>query len=71
MNKPRGFYITYRLDKRLNEAVEYLQKKHGIKKIDRSLLINAMLDAEEQWTDEALDTLVGPIISILTSRLLS
>lgn len=71
VNKPKGFYITYRLDKRLNEAVDYLQKKHGIKKVDRSLLINALLDIDEKWTEEALDKLVDPIISILTNRLIN
>ena len=71
VSKPKGFYITYRLDKRLNNAVDYLQEKHGIKKVDRSLILNAMLDTDEKWTDEALDKLVDPILSILTSRLLS
>lgn len=71
VNKPKGFYITHRLDKRLNHAVKYLQEKHGIKKVDRSLVVNALLDTDTTWTDEALDTLVDPIISILTSRLLS
>ena len=71
VSKPKGFYITYRLDKRLNNAVDYLQEKHGFKKVDRSLILNAMLDTDEKWTDEALDKLVDPLISILTSRLLS
>jgi hypothetical protein len=71
VNKPKGFYITHRLDKRLNHAVKYLQEKHGIKKVDRSLVINALLDTDATWTDEALDHLVDPIINILTSRLLS
>src|SRR2546427_12501162 len=71
VSKPKGFYITYRLDKRLNDAVDYLQEKHGIKKVDRSLILNAMLDTDEKWTDEALDKLVDPLLSILTSRLLS
>jgi hypothetical protein len=71
VSKPKGFYITYRLNKRLDQAVKYLQEKRGLKKADRSLVINALLDTDEKWTNEALDTLVDPIISILTSRLLS
>src|SRR6266567_5180292 len=30
VERPKGFYITHRLDQRLNSAVEYLQIKHGI-----------------------------------------
>ena len=70
VDRPKSFYITIRLDQRLNMAVQYLQERHGIKKVDRSVLINAKLDTDEQWTHEALDQLVGPILSILTSRLI-
>ena len=38
-----------------DEAVRYLQETHGIKKADRSTIINAMLDNEANWTDESLD----------------
>ena len=48
-----------------------VNRRHGIKKVDRSLILNAMLDTDEKWTDEALDKLVDPLLSILTSRLLS
>ena len=70
VDRPKGFYITHRLDQRLDTAVQYLQEKHGIKKVDRSLILNAMLDTDERWTDEALEALVDPILSILTSRLI-
>ena len=70
VDRPKSFYITNRLDQRLNMAVQYLQERRGIKKVDRSVLINAKLDTDEQWTHEALDQLVDPILSILTSRLI-
>lgn len=71
VEKPKGFYITQRLDKKLDEAVRYLQEVHGIKKADRSTIVNAILDNEANWTEEALDLLVDPVIGLLTSRLMS
>ncbi len=67
--RPKSFYITVRLDKRLDEAVRYFQDVHNIKKVDRSILINAMLDNDAQWTEEALNLLVARIISLLTNKL--
>jgi hypothetical protein len=49
--------------------VQYFQRTHGIKKVDRSILINAMLDNDAQWSDKSLDALVDRVISQLTSRL--
>src|SRR5579864_8648460 len=37
MEKPRAFYITERLNQRLDEAVRYYQEKHHLKKADRSV----------------------------------
>jgi hypothetical protein len=69
VDRPKAFYITERLDRRLDEAVQYFQRTHGIKKVDRSILINAMLDNDAQWSDKSLDSLVDRVISQLTSRL--
>jgi hypothetical protein len=69
VERPKAFYITKRLDRRIDAAVRYLQEKHGIKKVDRSVVVNAMLDNEAWWTEEALDLLVDRVISQLTSRL--
>ena len=71
VDRPKAFYITEGLDEKLDNAVTYLQKKHGIKKVDRSVIVNALLDNETLWTDEALDQLVERIVSQLTSRLMS
>jgi len=70
VDKPKGFYITERLNKRLDEAVDYFQEVHGIKKADRSTVVNAILDNEANWTEESLDLLVDRVISLLTSRLM-
>ncbi len=70
VERPKAFYITQRLDSKLDDAVAYLQKQHGIKKADRSVVINALLDNEAVWSDEALDQLVDRVIHQLTSRLI-
>src|SRR4051794_24596585 len=69
VDRPKAFYITTQLDKRLDHAVRYFQDVHGIKKADRSTVVNAMLDREENWTDRSLDQLVSRLIGQLTSRL--
>jgi hypothetical protein len=71
VDRPKAFYITEGLDEKLDQAVTYLQKKHGIKKVDRSVIVNALLDNDTLWTDEALDQLVESVVSQLTSRLMS
>jgi hypothetical protein len=71
VDRPKAFYITEGLDENLDKAVNYLQKKHGIKKVDRSVVVNALLDNDTLWTDEALDQLVERVVSQLTTRLIS
>jgi hypothetical protein len=71
VDRPKAFYITESLDENLDKAVTYLQKKHGIKKVDRSVIVNALLDNDTLWTDEALDQLVERVVSQLTNRLIS
>ena len=70
LEKPRGFYITERLDKRLDEAVRYFKEQHGIKKVDRSTIVNAVLDNDALWTEDALDRMVEQVITQLTKRLM-
>jgi hypothetical protein len=71
VGRPKAFYITERLDARLDDAVKYLQEKHGIRKVDRSTIVNALLDNEANWTEESLELLVSRVLSLLTSRLTS
>jgi len=69
MDKPRGFYITEQLNKHIDEAVRYYQEKHNLKKVDRSIVVTALLDNEANWTEVALDLLLVRILNQLTSRL--
>jgi hypothetical protein len=69
VERPKSFYVTQRLDRWIDEAVRYLQETHGIKKADRSTVINSILDNEARWTAESLDQLVDRVIAHLTSRL--
>lgn len=69
MERPKAFYITERLDKKLDEAVRHFQDVHGIKKVDRSVVVTALLDNEDLWSDKSLDKLVDRVMSELTSRL--
>jgi hypothetical protein len=68
VGRPKAFYITEWIDAQLDEAVRYFQEKHGIKKVDRSSVINAMLNHDEVWGRDALDRLVDRLISQLTRR---
>lgn len=49
--------------------MRYLQDRHGIKRVDRSAIVNAMLDNEALWTPESLDLLIDRVIHQLTNRL--
>jgi len=69
MERPKAFYITKRLDRDIDEAVRYFQDVHGIKKVDRSVVVTAMLDNDSLWSDKSLDKLVDRVMSELTSRL--
>jgi len=71
VSRPKAFYITTRLDERIDRAVRYFQEEHGITKADRSTVLNVLLDREEFFRDESLDELVARVIGQLTSRLTS
>jgi hypothetical protein len=68
VGRPKAFYITEWIDAQLDEAVRYFQEQHGIKKVDRSSVVNAMLNGQDVWKKDALDRLVDRLISQLTSR---
>jgi hypothetical protein len=69
VDRPKAFYITESLDSRIDEAVRYLQTRHGLRKVDRSILVTTLLSDDALWTDTALDGLVDRLIGQLTSRL--
>ena len=69
MDKPRGFYITEGLNQQIDQAVRYYQENHNLKKVDRSIVVTALLDNETNWTEETLDLLLDKVIRQLTNRL--
>jgi hypothetical protein len=69
MDKPRGFYITEQVNKCIDEAVRYYQEKHNLAKVDRSIIVTALLENEANWSEEALDLLLDRVINQLTNRL--
>ena len=69
VDRPKAFYITKRVDKYLDDAVRYFQERHKVKKVDRSAIVNALLDNETNWTVESLDLLFSRVINQLTNRL--
>ena len=71
MDKPRAFYITDHVNKRIDDAVQYYQEKHNLAKVDRSIVVTALLENESNWTEKALDQLMDRVINQLTSRLLN
>jgi hypothetical protein len=68
LERPRGFYISRRLDRQLDRAVMYLKEQHGLQKVDRSVLVTALLDRDELWTEAALDRLVEQVTAEVTER---
>ena len=69
VDRPKAFYITERLNQHIEEAVRYFQQQHGIRKVDRSAVVNVLLDNEANWTEEALDLVLDRVLSELASRL--
>ena len=69
LEKPKAFYITAAIDKRIDHAVRYLKETHGIRKVDRSIVVTALLDNDVYWTEESLDHLVDPVVRHMTNRL--
>ena len=64
MQKPVGFYISLQLDERLDAAVRYFKEKHGFPKVGRFVVLNALLESGEHWTEQTLDLLVSQVITM-------
>ncbi|MFC2054780.1 hypothetical protein ACFLV7_10895 [Chloroflexota bacterium] len=67
VERPRAFYITQKLDLWLDEAVRYLKSK-GMYKVDRSVLINALLHNEGFYTSSFLNTIRRRLLAHLTNK---
>ena len=67
VEKPKAFYITQKVDHWLDEAVRYLQEK-GLYKVDRSILVNALLHKPELFKPDSLDGIRNQLIAHLTNK---
>jgi hypothetical protein len=67
VEKPKAFYITQKIDRWLDEAVRYCQEK-GLYKVDRSILVNALLHNPELFKQDALNGLRNRLLAHLTNK---
>ncbi len=67
VEKPRAFYITQKVDRWLDDAVRYLQEK-GLYKVDRSILMNALIHNAELYKPASLDKLRDTLLAHLTNK---
>jgi hypothetical protein len=67
VEKPKAFYITQKVDRWLDEAVRYCQEK-GLHKVDRSILVNALLHNPELFKPGSLDALRNRLLAHLTNK---
>ena len=67
IGKPRGFYLTQKVDRWLDGAVLYLKEK-GLHKVDRSVLVNALLHDPGLYTQENLDKMRSTLLTHITNR---
>lgn len=68
VNRPVAFYLPEIINEKIDEAVDYIGKRHRVK-VDRSAVVSAILGNPALWEPEALNQLVDKTIGQLTSRL--
>ena len=67
VDRPRAFYITQKVDRWLDEAVRYLRDK-GIYKMDRSVLVNALIHNPDLYEPDSLEKLRKRLLAHLTNK---
>jgi len=67
VDRPRAFYITRKVNQWLDKGVRYLRSK-GIHKVDRSVLVNAILHTPEHYQSKSLDNLRKIVLIHLTNK---
>ena len=67
LTKPVGFYLPEIINRQIDEAVYYYRTKRGMK-VDRSLVISALLGDPQIWTPEYLDQLANKVMAQLINR---
>ena len=71
VHNPLNVKHFHRISSRSPHAYLLKSRVGKARKVDRSVIVNALLDNDELWTDQALDQLVERVVSQLTSRLMS
>ena len=67
VDRPRAFYITLKVDRWLDEAVRYLKDK-GMHKMDRSVLLNALIHNPTIFEPNSLDTIRNRLLAHHTNK---
>ena len=70
VGRPVSFYIPMCIDERIDDAVDYMQKRHGVR-VDRSALVSAILGEPALWEPASLNHLAEKAVGQLTNRLAS
>jgi hypothetical protein len=70
VGRPVSFYIPVCIDEKIDDAVDYMQKRHGVK-VDRSALVSAILGEPGLWETASLNQLAEKAVGQLTNRLAS
>ena len=66
----KSFYITRKVDSWLDDAVRYLRSK-DLHKVDRSVVINALLHSPDLFEPEHLDKIRERLLAHLTNKFMS
>ena len=67
VDRPKAFYITEDVDQWIDRAVQHFRKQ-GLRKVDRSTVVNAILHNPDLWQAVSLDRLTERVVRHLTNR---
>ena len=67
VDRPRAFYITQKVDRWLDEAVRYL-RDNGIHKMDRSVLVNALIHNPDHFKPTSLEKIRQRLLDHLINK---
>ena len=67
VDRPRAFYITQKVDRWLDETVRHLRDK-GIHKMDRSVLVNALIHNPDLYKEDSLEKIRDRLLAHLTNK---
>jgi hypothetical protein len=67
VDRPKAFYITEDVNEWINKVVEHFRRQ-GLRKVDRSTVVNAILHDPKLWQAKSLDGLTERVVRQLTNR---